>query len=79
VTPLTGDVMQSFEQSPVDDNACTHPGPQNDSENTASILAGTIDGLSKGETVGIILQPNRPADKVFQIASDWSTIHADCI
>ena len=71
--------MQSFEQSPVDDNPCTDPSPQNDSKNTASIFAGTIDGLSKGETVGIILQSNRPADKVFQIASDWSTIHADCI
>ena len=45
MTPLTGDVMQSFEQGLVDDNACTHPGPQNDSENTGSILAGTINGL----------------------------------
>jgi hypothetical protein len=79
VAPLAGDVMQSFEQNSVDDNACTHPSSQNDSENASSILAGTIDGFSKGETVGVILQSDWSVDKVFQIASDWSAIHADCI
>src|SRR5262249_33735220 len=72
VAPFAGDGIRAGQRPAVDDDAGAYPGAEDGSEYDTRTGSCAVGRLGDGETVGVILQPHRTAERVREIAVERS-------
>ena len=77
VAPITGDVLRSFVQPALKNNAATDTGAHDHAEHDSVALTRAIDGFGEGKAVGIVGDADLASEQALQILFDWFAVEAD--
>src|SRR6516164_1465285 len=68
VSPLARDSVVAGHELPVDHDAATDTGAEDDAEHHTAVRTGAIDRLGKRKAVGVVLEPHRLAQSGREVA-----------
>src|SRR5262245_40332037 len=70
VAPLPRDGVRAAQHPAVDDDTRANPGTENHAEHDLRALPRAIDRLRESKAVSVVLQPDRPAERGFEVARE---------
>ncbi len=76
VAPFAGDGMAAGQNFPAEDDAAAAAGAHDHAENQVLAAPGAAERLGHGESVGVVLQVELPAQQILQILCEWRAVQA---
>jgi len=76
VTPFAGNRTGTGQDPSIDHDAATDTGTENDAENDLGALSATVGGFGQGEAIGVVSQPDFPAQPLLQVAAQGAADQA---